>query len=132
MSKCKQIKGIIEDVFRDGEIHTVEEVKILAMKKKIIIDKDDAAIKNAFYQTKRDNINFINVGVGKYQMKQKNEEERNLDMEKLDKSIECILNEIEGLKHFDWVNCSNEELLQAREKVAKVKKMDLEVHGFIR
>ena len=129
MSKCRKVKELIEELFMDGDVHTTEEITLLAMESKIIRDAKDSAIKNALFQMKRDNPNIINVDKGKYQVKINDSSKHNEEI--FEKSIECILKEVFDLKKFDWVNCTDGELLKAREKIVKLKKLGIEVQKLI-
>ena len=132
MSKCQQVKAIIEELFRDGELHTIEEITLLAIEKKIINNAKDSAVKNALFQMKRDNLNIISVDKGRYKANEKNCVESKNISDMFDKSLEYILKEVGELKKFDWVNCTDEELLRAREKIAKLKRAFTEVQKLIR
>jgi len=132
MSKCRQVKELIEELFKDGDVHTIEEITLLAIERKIIRDAKDSAVKNALFQMKRDNPNFINVDKGKYQARGKDNAGNKNSVEMFEKAVEYLAKEVVDLKKFDWVNCTDEELLEAREKIAKLKKLGLEVQKLIK
>jgi hypothetical protein len=113
----------------DGEIHTIDEITLLAIERKIISDSKDAAVRNALFQMKRDNPNIINVDKGKY--KASSIENEN-GAEIFEKALGYILREVSDLKKFDWVNCTDEELIKAREKITKLKKVFAEVQKLIK
>ncbi len=132
MSKCRQVKEIIEELFKDGDVHTIEEITLLAIERKIIRDAKDSAVKNALFQMKRDNPHFINVDKGKYQARGKDNTRNKNSVEMFEKAVEYLAKEVVDLKKFDWVNCTDEELLEAREKIAKLKKLGIEVQKLIK
>lgn len=132
MSKCRQVKELIEDLFKDGEVHTIEEITLLAIENKIIRDAKDSAIKNALFQMKRNNPNIINVDKGKYRARSKETAPNKNSAEMFEKALEYLSKEVMELKKFDWVNCTDEELLRAREKIAKLKRFGVEVQGLIK
>lgn len=132
MSKCQNVKKLIEDLFKDGEVHTIEEITLLAIESEIIRDAKDAAVKNALYQMKKDQSNIINVDKGKYRAKRK-ETIGNNDSEKMfERALEYLQREVTKLKDFDWINCTDEELLRTREKIASLKKFEIEVQKLIK
>ncbi|MBQ9141620.1 MAG: hypothetical protein IJX63_07485 [Lachnospiraceae bacterium] len=132
MSKCRLVKELIEELFKDGDVHTIEEITLLAIESKIIRDAKDSAVKNALFQMKRDNPNIINVDKGKYQARGNDDARNKNSAERFEKAVEYLLKEVMDLKKFDWVNCTDEELLKAREKIAKLKKIGVEVQKLIK
>jgi len=132
MSKCKKIKEIIVELFDDGEVHTIGEVIEQAMKQGVITDSRDSSVKNALYQMKKTNASFINVDTGKYQMEKINEEGDQEKAEGFDSNLDCVLREVTLLKKFDWVNCSDEELAEARAKIVKLKRLFEELQRIMR
>lgn len=122
ISKCKEIKIIIKELMSDGELHTVDEIYQLAIQKKVIKDKKDAAVKNALYQLKKEDSNFTSEGQGRYRMKKEKETESYSEIT-LDDSINKIVNVVEKFKKFDWVNCTDDELSDMREEIRKVRNL---------
>lgn len=132
MSKCQQVKEMIEELFKDGDVHTIEEITLLAIERNIINDAKDSAVKNALFQMKRDNPNIINVDKGRYKASGKDNVRDENNVEMFEKALEYILKEVSDLKKFDWVNCTDEELSRARGKIAKLKKVFVETQKLIK
>ena len=132
MSKCRQVKELIEELFKDGDVHTIEEITLLAIESEIIRDAKDSAVKNALFQMKRDNPNIINVDKGKYQARGNDNDRNKNSAEMFEKAVEYLSKEVVDLKKFDWVNCTDEELSRAREKISKLKKLGGEVQKLIK
>ena len=131
LSKSKRMKKIIEDVLKDGEIHTVEEFAIVAIKQNVIEEKTDAVIKNSLFQMKSTNPRLENIGRGQYRIKKKEHTEDEKSLETFDRSLKYISEEVNQLKKFDWVHCTDREWMQAREKITQLKKVFIEVQKLI-
>lgn len=131
MSKCQCAKKIINELLGDGKVHTIDEMVSLALERHVIENKKDSAVKNALFQMKKQNTSIINVDKGKYKMLIAND--RNVkEKEVFEESISYVFLEIRKLKEFDWMNCTNEELAEARKKVMKLKEVYEEINCLIK
>lgn len=128
---CSQAaKKMISKLLEDGNVHTIEEMTLLALEKQIIEDKNDNAVKNALYQMKKDS-SIINLKKGMYQM---NAEKKDYIEEKdvFEESISNVIMEVKKLKQFNWIHCTNEELTEARNKILQLSKIYEEIKGLIK
>lgn len=131
LSKSKRMKKVIEEILKDGEVHTVEEFVDMAMQQNIIEDKTDAVIRNSLFQMKGANPNLENIGKGQYRIRKREEIENEKSSETFGQALDYILEEVNKLRRFDWMHCSDREWMQAREKIAKLKKTFAEVQKLI-
>lgn len=131
MSKCQAAKKMISKLLEDGNVHTLEEMTLLALEKQIIEDKNDNAVKNALYQMKKVDSSIINLKKGKYKMSVK----RNDYIEEKDtfeESISNVIMEVWKLKQFNWIHCTNEELTEARNKIVQLSEVYEEIKELIK
>lgn len=132
MSKCKRVKMLIEELFSDGKVHSIEEITLLAIEKKIVLNKKDSAVKNALYQMKQVNTNLVSVDKGTYRMLSSEDGNVIKQDNAFENALEIVLAEVCKLRNFDWINCTDDELVQAREKIAKLKNVFGDVQKLIR
>lgn len=131
MSKCGLIREIIEELFVDGEIHTIDELNEIAIERKIIESRKDSSVKNALYQMQRRNKNFVRRGKGEYQIK--NVQNNSLeDIQNLDKAISVICDVVFKLEKFNWINSTDEEVFAARNEVSKIKELNKTISSIIK
>lgn len=129
MSKSGEVRKIMENLFSDGEVHTISEIVQIALDNNIITNTNDQAISNAIYQFKKINSDFQCVGKGKYQRKECGDSE---DLMDLKERVNYILNEIKKIKRFDWINCENKEALLEKEKITMIKKIVKEFENMVK
>ena len=98
----KEIRKIVED----GQVHTNQEVYAKIKENPEFAEVDKRTILTLFHHVKKDNLRIKPVGDG-YQVKQATVIEFRQMADQL----------ISPLEKFDWVNCSQAELVRARETV---------------
>lgn len=130
MSKTGEIKEIMEVMFKDGKIHTSDEIIRIALNEKIITNEKDKAISNAIFQFKKCNPDFFSVGRGKYQKKVCGVADD--ELKKLNEQVEFIIDEIRKIKKFDWISCDEQALILERKKISNIKRIVLEYEKMVK
>lgn len=123
MSKVKEIQKLIFNNFDDGNIHTVSEIKQLALEKGIIKNVNDSAIHNTIFSLKNNPL-FKTVGKGEYRIINRNNEEDN-DMS-VEKAFEYLIRRMKEIDRTTAFNSNSIEFDEAK-KDALVYKKYLEV-----
>lgn len=123
MSKVKEIQKLIFNNFNDGNIHTVSEIKQLALEKGIIENVNDSAIHNTIFSLKNNPL-FKTVGKGEYKIINRNNEEDN-DMS-VEKAFEYLIRRMKEIDRTTAFNSNSIEFDEAK-KDALVYKKYLEV-----
>lgn len=123
MSQQKKLKEMIVELLRDGEIHSSEEIRELALKKGIIDDEKSTSIRNAIFQLKKENCDFITPEKGRYMLQTRESHKHDGSKMSFDQTMEIVDDIIDSLSHFNWINCTDAELAQARQHMAQLKKM---------
>lgn len=123
MSKVKEIQKLIFNNFDDGNIHTVSEIKQLALEKGIIENVNDSAIHNTIFSLKNNPL-FKTVGKGEYRIINRNNEEDN-DMS-VEKAFEYLIRRMKEIDRTTAFNSNSIEFDEAK-KDALVYKKYLEV-----
>lgn len=123
MSKVKEIQKLIFNNFNDGNIHTVSEIKQLALEKGIIENVNDSAIHNTIFSLKNNPL-FKTVGKGEYRIINRNNEEDN-DMS-VEKAFEYLIRRMKEIDRTTAFNSNSIEFDEAK-KDALVYKKYLEV-----
>lgn len=123
MSKVKEIQKLIFNNFNDGNIHTVSEIKQLALEKGIIENVNDSTIHNTIFSLKKNPL-FKTVGKGEYRIINRNNEEDN-DMS-VEKAFEYLIRRMKEIDRTTAFNSNSIEFDEAK-KDALVYKKYLEV-----
>lgn len=123
MSKVKEIQKLIFNNFNDGNIHTVSEIKQLALEKGIIENVNDSTIHNTIFSLKNNPL-FKTVGKGEYRIINRNNEEDN-DMS-VEKAFEYLIRRMKEIDRTTAFNSNSIEFDEAK-KDALVYKKYLEV-----
>lgn len=128
MSKNSEIKNLIIELLDDKKVHTTEEIRIEVYKRNIVNpeEKNDAAIRNALYLLKKEKI-IVNSGKkGEYRLQ--NNFVKNVDeKEKYKHAVNLLLKRVEELEKFDWLNCTNDELEEARRDAMLLRRISLKI-----
>ena len=115
-SKLGQTKKVIYNVLSDGQPHRVSDFFEAAYEEKVIADMNDPTVRNAIFHLKRKHSNIRCVKAGVYQLCTNSEL-----AQEVDDAVEKISQAIAELKCFQWLDCSDDELKQAREINGKLQ-----------
>ena len=116
MSMVSDIEKMLFEYFADGEMHTFEEYKDMAIKVNIIQEDNTSAIRNTLYKLKN-NSNFKTVGKGKYVInpqENKNDNDNGLTVEE---AFEFLSRRLKKIKKMDVIKNSSEELQRGKREV---------------
>ena len=140
MGKYGEVRKVIMEVLYDQEWHTIDDLRNKCEVRGITLE-DRSPIYNVTHQLKKRGKIDTN-GMGKYRMCKKNQEQNeNTELEQehsdiyekqLIKSIENIEIYLEKYKKFDWINCSDMELKEARENVARLLELEEKIKNEFR
>lgn len=140
MGKYGEVRKVIMEVLCDQEWHTIDDLQNKCEVRGIALE-DRSPIYNVTHQLKKRGKIDTN-GMGKYRMCKKNQEQNeNTELEQehsdiyekqLIKSIENIEIYLEKYKKFDWINCSDMELKEARENVARLLELEEKIKNEFR
>lgn len=119
MSKVKEIQKLIFNNFNDGNIHTVSEIKQLALEKGIIENVNDSAIHNTIFSLKNNPL-FKTVGKGEYRIINRNNEEDN-DMS-VEKAFEYLIRRMKEIDRTTAFNSNSIEFDEAKKDALVYKK----------
>lgn len=126
MVKYKEVREVIINILADKQWHGVGEIQNKCQEDGIKLDGDKAPIYNVVHQLKKKGKIEAN-GMGEYRMCRLDVDyvvmgasgtynKKNQLIESI-KNIESYLNKY---KNFDWINCTDEELQDARIDVARL------------
>ena len=140
MGKYGEVRKVIMEVLCDQEWHTIDDLQNNCAVRGLTLE-DRSPIYNVTHQLKKRGKIDTN-GMGKYRMCKKNQEQNeNTELEQehsdiyekqLIKSIENIEIYLEKYKKFDWINCSDMELKEARENVARLLELEEKIKNEFR
>lgn len=111
MSMIKKIENMIFDLFNDNQIHTVEEIRVAAVERKLISSDNVSAVRNTLHKLKS-NRRLESVGKGMYIIRStgtKNAEE--LSVEEMFVELNKRL---KNIKKLDVIRNSKEELEEGK------------------
>lgn len=127
MGKYKKVREVIANVLSDKQWHGVDEIQSECEEEGINLQGDKGPIYNVVHQLKKKGKIEAN-GMGEYKIcnqdteniqSEENKSFNNRKSQLIDniKSIEIYLAKY---KDFDWINCSDIELQDARRNVARL------------
>lgn len=125
MSQTQDVKNIITELLKDNKVHTTQEIVELAIERCIINRENTTAVHNAVGRMKKEN-KLVAVGKGMYQQCIPLEK-RTVDEEIFEESVKYIDHKVDKLIQFDWINCTDGELLLAREQVMELKRISQKI-----
>lgn len=127
MGKYKEVREVIVNVLSDEQWHGVEEIQSTCEEEGIKLEGDRGPVYNVVHQLKKkgkieangmgeyricnQSVGTVKVGVVEHSNKQKNQ---------LEVSIDNIEMYVDKYKKFNWINCSDEELQDARSNVTRL------------
>lgn len=127
MGKYKEVREVIVNALSDKQWHGVDEIQSKCEGEGINLEGGRGPIYNIVYQLKKKGKIEAN-GMGEYRIFNQDTEHiekgegesTNNQKNQLIANIESIEIYLAKYKKFDWINCSDEELQDARSNVAKL------------
>ena len=127
MGKYKEVREVIVNALSDRKWHGVHEIQRKCEEEKINLDGDRGPIYNVVHQLKKKGLLEAN-GMGEYRIckddtehaEEKILEPDNYQKNQLIESIESIDMYLTKYKKFNWINCSDGELQEARSNVLRL------------
>lgn len=122
MVKYKDVRVIALEELADQKWHTIQELQEKCESLGIDFEGNKSSLYNVLHQLKKKNI-LESSGTGDYKLLTDNTTQPSPDSSgdktaELKTSIKTIESYINKYKKFDWINCSEQELHQARNNVA--------------
>ena len=126
MGKYREVRELMINILSDKQWHKIDEIQHKCEEEGINLT-DKTPIYNVAYQLRKKGKIEAN-GAGEYRMyeqdtkysKEKIPESSNSQKNQLIESVENIEMYLDKYKKFDWINCTDEELRDARSNVAKM------------
>ena len=127
MGKYKEVREVIVNTLSDKQWQGVDEIRSKCEEEGINLARDKGPIYNVVHQLKKKGKIEAN-GMGEYKVcNQDTETIENEERKSSNNQKNQLINSIEGIeiylakyKDFDWINCSDIELQDARFNVAKL------------
>lgn len=122
MGKYKDVREVIVNAISDKQWHGIDEIQSRCEGEGISLEGDRGPIYNVVHQLKKKGKIEAN-GMGAYRLREQSielVESSNKQKNQLEASIENIEMYVDKYKKFDWINCSDEELQDARSNVTRL------------
>lgn len=127
MGKYKEVREVIVNSLSDKQWHGVDEIQSKCEEEGINLEGNRGPIYNVVHQLKKKGKIEAN-GIGEYRIckqsvepvKKGRMEFSNKQKNQLEVSIGNIEMYVDKYKKFDWINCSDEELQDARSNVTRL------------
>ena len=129
MSLVAEITKVIREVMMDGKEHPLSEIKAKLAERNIKIKKGSSALHSTIYKMKqRGEIATLEPGI--YRLEQNRlailAEQRSFSTQELQQILPRLKSTMQTLKNFNWMQCSDVELTEAREKTTLLEKMSVQ------
>lgn len=130
MSLVAEITKVIREVLMDGKVHSLSEIKAKIEKQNVKIKKGSSALRSTIYKMKqRGEIVALEPGV--YRLEQSRiamlDEQKIFSVQELQKILPRLKSTMQTLKNFNWMQCSEIELNEAREKAMLLENMSIQL-----
>lgn len=118
MTMNKKVQNLICKLLSDKNIHTIKEIREAAYKQGILQPgkKDNTIIRNALYLLKKKGAIVNGVNRGEYKLAENFDEVAD-EKKKYKCAANLLMQRTTELKNFDWFDCTDDELEEAREDV---------------
>ena len=124
MQKYKGLRNIILEILDDHNCWTTEQLVSECEKRGMIFENGKNSIYNITYQLKKNgDIERVSQGVFRRKKMEEIKEEQSEETSKMQEAVWTIEKELEKYKDFDWINCSDDVLKQARMDVKELLKI---------
>lgn len=133
MAKYKEVRKIILSILQDGQWHVLDELQRKCEQEGISFEDGRGPLYNVTHQLKVKGIIEAD-GIGGYKIYNQKEQicEGKSVTSDLTTSLKNIDLYIMKYKKFDWINCSDEELQDARNKVGKMLELAQKINSEFR
>lgn len=131
MSLHKKVKEIIFEILKDGEMHSIEEIKMVASQNGVEIEQGNPVIRNVVYRLKQEYPNFTSPERGKYKMNLDNQNTDEFDTSSFKQAIEIVSERIDQLRVLDWRICPEVDLKLARRDTDCLKKISEKIDQYL-
>lgn len=127
MSKSKEIKKIIMEILKDGEVHTAEEIRMACLERGIIGSEEANIVRGAVFSLKKENENFVAVEKGRYKLEKEKDLEKCIEKDEFEEVIKYLRKKINMFKNFNWITCTDEELEVSRKQIMLLRDLSDEI-----
>ena len=131
MSKSSEIREMIRQVLSDGVEHNLSELYAESVRREIIPPEQRSIVRAAIdFMKRHGELQVITPGL--YRLRQ-GEAARSgeLDLEELQEFSRRVGQTCRRLKRFNWIQCSDEELREAREKAQLLRQLQAQIQAQI-
>lgn len=129
MSLVAEITKVIREVMMDGKEHSLSEIKAKLAERNIKIKKGSSALRSTIYKMKQRG-EIVTLEPGIYRLEQSRlailAEQRSFSAQELQQILTLLKSTMQTLKNFNWMQCSDVELKEAREKATLLEKMSVQ------
>ena len=130
MSLHRRVKEIILGLLEDGEMHTIEEIKMVASQNGVEIEQGNPVIRNVVYLLKQEYPNFTSPERGKYKMNLDNQNTDEFDTLSFKQAIKIVSERIDQLRVLDWRICPEVDLKVSRMDIEYLRKLSDKIHNY--
>lgn len=124
MSLIDQIKQVIRCLLDDGEPHTLDEIKAAVAARHIVVPPKSSALRTAIYNLRKFDGYLQRVEPGVYQrVGGPGQAPQPLSAQELRALLPRLEATLAALGAFNWITCSDQQLLEARDTVTLLKKL---------
>ena len=136
MSKSSEVREMIRQVLSDGVEHNLSELYAESVRREIIPPEQRSIVRAAIdFMKRHGELQVITPGL--YRLRQgeaaQTEEESprsgELDLEELREFSRRVGQTCRRLKRFNWIQCSDEELREAREKAQLLRQLQAQIQA---
>lgn len=131
MSKSKEIKKVIMEILKDGNVHTAEEIRTVCIEKGIIGSKEANIVRGAVFSLKKENEYFVAVEKGRYKLEKEKNLEKYIKTDDFEEVIKYLNKKIDVFKNFNWITCTDEELDKSRKQIMLLIDLSNEIKKII-